>query len=231
MTVRDTGGDTVEITVAGWVDDELEEAICEALPETERQGVAEAAAEYRVRAKERFSPAERGETLQVPGLATEIQGELQLADTDLFMEFREWSLLGHPVRLTEDEFAIRDVAHGFEIDVDGKRITHRFVGEEEQLTLVVDVEGWGQGSVHHRRKTGRRKRYAGAASRENRNCSERLIRNAPRSMRLTTQAARACPAVNPRAPANAYPCLLVTAAIASPLTVQSCILAAAGARQ
>ena len=50
-------------------------------------------------------------------------------------------------------------------------------------------------------------------------------------MRLTTQAARACPVVNPRAPANAYPCLLVTAAIASLLTVQSCILAAAGARQ
>ena len=142
VTVRETGGGTVEITVAGWVDNALEEAICEALPETERQGVAEAVGEYRVRVKGRFSPAERGETLQVPGLAAEIQGELQLADTDLFMESREWSLLDHPVRLTEDELASRDVAHGFEIDVDGKRITHRFVGEEEQLALGVDVEGW-----------------------------------------------------------------------------------------
>ena len=64
----------------------------------------------------------------VPGLASEIQGELHLADTDLFMESRDWSLLDHPFRPTESEFAILGTAHSFEIDLEGARITHRFVG-------------------------------------------------------------------------------------------------------
>ena len=142
VTVREAGGGRVEITVAGWVDDELEEAICDALPETERRGVVEAVEEYRARERDRFPPAERGETLTVPGLASEVQGELYLADTDLFMESRDWSLSDHPVRLTDDEFAVRETAHGFEIDLEGRRIIHRFIGEEDQLVLDVDVAGW-----------------------------------------------------------------------------------------
>ena len=78
----------------------------------------------------------------VPGLASEVQGELRLAETGLFMESRSWSVLDHPFRPTESEFAILGTAHNFEIDLEGTRITHRFVGEAAQLPLDVDVEGW-----------------------------------------------------------------------------------------
>ena len=73
---------------------------------------------------------------------SEIQGELEFADTDVFMEFHDWSLLDHSPKLDEGEFAIRETARSFEIDLDGNRITYQFADEEEQLALDVDVEGW-----------------------------------------------------------------------------------------
>ena len=60
------------------------------------------------------------------------------------MEYHDWSLLDHPARLEESEFAIRETARSFEIDLDGKRVTYKFTREQEQLGLNVDVEGWTQ---------------------------------------------------------------------------------------
>lgn len=142
VTVRETGGGKVEITVTGRVDGSLEQAIAEALPETERKGFSEAVARYRVEVKDQLSPAEQGETFEVPRLMSEIQGELEFADTDVFMEFHDWSLLDHSSKLGEAEFAIRETARSFEIDLDGNRITYQFADEAEQLALDIDVEGW-----------------------------------------------------------------------------------------
>ena len=72
----------------------------------------------------------------------EIQGEVEFANTDVFMEFHDWQLSNHPARLDEGEFAIRETARSFEIDVDGNRVTYQFADEAEQLALDVDVEGW-----------------------------------------------------------------------------------------
>ena len=106
--------------------------------------IAETIETYRDAVRNRLSPAERGETFKVPRLMTEIQGQLAFADTDVFMESHNWSLLNHPARLDEHEFTIRETAHGFEIDLDGNRLTYRFAGEQEQLSLDVHVEGWTQ---------------------------------------------------------------------------------------
>ena len=73
---------------------------------------------------------------------SEIQVMLEFADTDVFMEYHDWSLLDHSTRMDEGEFAIRETARSFEIDLDGHRITYQFANEEEQLALNVDVEGW-----------------------------------------------------------------------------------------
>jgi len=142
VSVRDTSGDKIEITITGRVDSRLEKVITEALPEAERKGFTEAVSKYRADVKDQLSPAEQGETFKVPRLMSEIQGELEFADTDVFMEFHDWSLLDHSPKLSEAEFAIRETARSFEIDLDGNRITYRFADEEEQLALDVDVEGW-----------------------------------------------------------------------------------------
>ena len=84
----------------------------------------------------------RGARFRVPALAVVVQGGLELADTDLFMEDHDWSLSAHPFRPDKGEFSIRETARGFEIDVDGDRVFYRRTGAEAQLALDVDVEGW-----------------------------------------------------------------------------------------
>ena len=138
LTVRETGGGTVEIEIAGPVDDALEKVIRAAVPEAEHGRIDESFGEYR----RLLSPAERGEKFDVPRLMAEFQGELEFADTDVFMEDHDWSLLNHSSHLDEHEFTIRETARSFEIDTDGRHVTYQFAGEEEQLTLNVDVAGW-----------------------------------------------------------------------------------------
>lgn len=142
VTVRQDDSGKIEIAVAGKVGVEFEVAILQAIPELEREAFSQAVAKYRDKVKNELSPAERGEKFVAPRLLTEVQGELVFADTDLFMEFHDWSLLDHPAKLTEREFAIRETARSFEIDLDGNRVTYQFASEDEQLVLDVDVEGW-----------------------------------------------------------------------------------------
>ena len=143
LMVSSTEGGKFEIAVAGRASDTLAQAYKQLSP-AERETLAEVFAQHQLEAKLRLSPAERGETFNVPRLMAEIQGELEFADTDVFMESHDWSLLNHPARLDEHEFSVRETAHGFEIDLDGNRLTYRFAGEQEQLSLNVDVEGWTQ---------------------------------------------------------------------------------------
>ena len=116
--------------------------ICETLPEPQRKDFADAVAKYRDEIKDRISPAEQGEKFEVPRLMSDIQGMLEFADTDIFMEYHDWSLLNYSPKMDEDDFTIRETARSFEIDIDGKRVTYQFASEDEQLALDIAVEGW-----------------------------------------------------------------------------------------
>ena len=107
-----------------------------------REDFAEAVAKHRATLQDALSPAERGEKFAVPRLMVEVQGTLEFADTDALMENHDWSLGDHPWRPGEDEFAIRETARRFEIDLDGVRVAYQFTAEEQQFALDVDVEGW-----------------------------------------------------------------------------------------
>ena len=139
---RDIGDGTVEIVVTGHVDANFEKSIAHALPEPARKGFSDAVQQFRYEARDMLSPAENGETFRVPRLVTEIQGELEFADVEVFMEYHDWSLLDHPWQPGEKEFQIRETARSFEIDLDGNHLSYQFSDEQEQLTLDVDVAGW-----------------------------------------------------------------------------------------
>ncbi len=142
VTVREAEEGKVEIAITGPINVSLEQVIAEAILEHEREVFAGAVAKYRVEMEDQLSPAEQGESFIVPRLMSEIQGTLEFADIDVFMESHDWSLLDHSPKLSEREFAIRETARSFEIDLDGNHITYQFANEEDQLVLDVDVEGW-----------------------------------------------------------------------------------------
>ena len=142
VAVGETEDGKAEIAVVGHVDEELEKAVAETLPDPERKGFVEAVARYRVATRDLLSPAERGETFAVPRLMAEVQGTLEFADSALFMEDHEWSLLNHSPKMGKNEFTIRETARGFEIDLDSGRVAYRFTTEAEHLALDVAAEGW-----------------------------------------------------------------------------------------
>ncbi len=146
VTVRETGAGEIEIEIAGRIDGGLEEAVRGSLPAGAQPGFARAVEKHRRgfgdRPGSRRPPAGRGGELKAPRLMSAAQGVLEFADTDLFMELHDWSLLDHSPRMDEGEFTIRETARSFEIDLDGHRIAYQFAREEEQAALNVDVEGW-----------------------------------------------------------------------------------------
>lgn len=144
VATYESKGDRVAIVVVGHFDAQLEKTILASLPARERGEFVEAVAGYRAQTQDTLSPAELGETILVPRLMSEVQGTLTFADTDVFMEYHDWSLLDHPWKLGANEFEIRTTARSFEIDLDGNRIAYQFSAEEEQLPLDVPVEGWTQ---------------------------------------------------------------------------------------
>ena len=142
LQVHETAEGQVEIALTGWISQDREQAISATLPEQVRTGFAEAVAQHRAAVKEHVSPAEQGQPFQVPRLMAEIQGTLEFADTDVFMEYHDWSLLNHSPKMDQREFAIHETARGFEIDIDDRRITYQFTSEEEQLALDIAPEDW-----------------------------------------------------------------------------------------
>ena len=140
---RDSAADgMVEVVITDWVDQNCEQEIAAILPEPERKAFAAAVAAHRAAVEEHTSPAARGQNFKVPSLVAEIQGTLEFADTDLFMENHHWSLLDHSPKLNETEFTIRETARSFTIDVEGRSVTYQFTSEAEQLALDIAVEGW-----------------------------------------------------------------------------------------
>ena len=142
LTVRKLGGGRLALEIVGPVDAGLERAVCAALPEAEGRQLADSFARHRQRLNDRLSPAERGEPFEVPLLMVDMQGGFECADSDVFMEFHDWSLLAHSPRLSEAEFSVRETVRSFEIDLDGQRVTYQFAGEQEQIGLNVAVAGW-----------------------------------------------------------------------------------------
>lgn len=87
-------------------------------------------------------PAQKGEEFTVPRLMAHVQGELVLGDTDILMEYHEFSLADHPVRLTKTEFDIVETTSTFEIDLDGNHLSISAADSSEQLSLNVEVDDW-----------------------------------------------------------------------------------------
>ncbi|WP_321363033.1 DEAD/DEAH box helicase family protein [uncultured Celeribacter sp.] len=94
-----------------------------------------------------LAPAHLGEEFTVPRLMAHVQGELVFGDTDILMEYHDWSLADHPARLTKAEFDIVETTNTFEIDLDGNRLSISAADSSEQLSLDIDVDDWTPNSL------------------------------------------------------------------------------------
>ena len=142
-TVKDEGGST-SIEVTGFLTPKEKEQVKEALEtEAEVRDFEQAMFQHEEEHGHLAAPAERGLEFIVPRLMANIQGELDWADTDILMEYHDWSLSDHSPKLSEKEFGLKSQAHGFEIDLGyNQKINWTYMDQTEQMMLDIDVEDW-----------------------------------------------------------------------------------------
>jgi type III restriction enzyme len=124
-----------ELEVVGAIPETLQEKIVRIVPEDRKIEVTRALQRHRYAQQRAPSPAERGEKFQVPRLCLWVQGELEVAEKELFLDAGGWNLLDFPTTLTEAEFAVDESARTFEVDVQGKRVVYGLVNGSHQLDL------------------------------------------------------------------------------------------------
>jgi len=135
------------IQITGFLKPKEKELLYKQAPERFHGQLQEKIAAFEAQHAHEVAPAHRGEVFVVPRLMTWIQDELAFADTDVMMEYHDWSLRDHPARLGRDEFDIVETTNTFEIDLDGNRLLIKAADTSEQLTMDVDVQDWTPNSL------------------------------------------------------------------------------------
>lgn len=125
----------------------VEKVLYERTPANLHGALREKIEEFKSKNADEIAPSHKGETFVIPRLMVHVQGDLVFGDTDLLMEYHDWSLSDHPARLEPSEFNIVETTNTFEIDIDGSRLLIASGESSEQLTMDVDVEGWTPASL------------------------------------------------------------------------------------
>lgn len=124
-----------------------EQALMEKAPSYMHEALRNKIQEFKEQHPNELAPAHLGEEFIVPRLMANVQGELVFGDTDIMMEYHDWSLADHPARLSSNEFHIEETMDAFEIDLDGNRLSVSVADSSSQLSLDVTVEDWTANSL------------------------------------------------------------------------------------
>lgn len=142
ITVGKSDGGRSIIKITGFLKEREKERLFENTPSQSHGVLRERIEVYEAENLHIATPAERGEELVIPRLVAMVQGELTFADTELFMEYHDWTLADHPARLDASEFDIVETANTFEIHLEGNDVKISTADMTEQLAFEVNVDGW-----------------------------------------------------------------------------------------
>jgi type III restriction enzyme len=135
------------VQIKGFLKPREKEALYAQAPERHHGAFRDKIKEWEEKHAHEVAPAHRGETFTVPRLMAHVQDELVFGDTDVLMEYHDWSLADHPARLEPAEFDIVETTNTFEIDLDGNRLLIAAGDSSEQLTMDVEVEDWSPATL------------------------------------------------------------------------------------
>lgn len=130
------------VTVKGNINDFVADKLVKAAAAPDRENLKTNLKVYQQTWKRHLSPAEQGVPFHVPQLCLWLDGELELAEKEIFLDARGWNLMNYPAELTETEFKLTDNGKKYEIDIVGEKIQERLVGETDQLNLDIVDTGW-----------------------------------------------------------------------------------------
>jgi type III restriction enzyme len=136
--IAEDGSGGVAITFNRHASDEILRELAKAIATTEVNPQAAVESFIARRTVER-SPAERGETINVPRLAIERDGQLEIAYPETLVDVGGWDLSQVDVDLPG--FALTEQPDTFEMDVDGDQIVWTRIDADRELALD-DATDW-----------------------------------------------------------------------------------------
>lgn len=114
------------------------------LTATERKALRKTV-EIRRRQREReASPARRGLSFVVPQLVVRVQDEFELLESDNLLGVEGWNLADYPAILSPDEFTPETELRRYELSIEGRRVTQRFLGAQMTLDLRNMDDAWDE---------------------------------------------------------------------------------------
>lgn len=137
----------VKLTVHGSISSSFEAKLKKAIPPEDREAFKKTLAVHRFHHQRPLSPSERGESFTVPQLCFWLEGELELAEKEIFLDVNGWNLLDYPAKLTEQEFTIQEKASSFLIDVRGRRLYEKYLGFQTALDFKGVQTEWNELSL------------------------------------------------------------------------------------
>lgn len=140
VAVRTLGEGRVAFEVRGDVSPEFEQKLSEAVPPADRSALQRTLAVFR--RQQPNTPAQRGEAFVVPQLCLWADGQLERVQREWLLEPGGWNLLDFPAELSEGEFCIQELAESFLIDINGRRLTTRYLGAQLPIDFQDVDAGW-----------------------------------------------------------------------------------------
>jgi type III restriction enzyme len=130
--MADDGAGAVLAVIAPDASDEVKREIAKAV-EAIAPGAIEAVERNIVQTEAAKSPAARGVPFAVPQLQIVVQGELDLAHPESFVDLAEWDLLAHDVELPG--FNVTEQPDSYEFDIEGDQLVYSHVATTLELAL------------------------------------------------------------------------------------------------
>jgi type III restriction enzyme len=157
MAEEPDGG--VTLVVAEDAPEEVHREIAKAI-EPFVPGSVESVERFIVQAAGARSPAERGIVFAVPRLSLRVQGELDLAERESFIDLAGWDLLDDPRKAELPGFNYTETGEGFAFDIEGDQLIYRSIAHQIELALD-DATDWDAAALSRFLDRGTRQVHTG----------------------------------------------------------------------
>lgn len=128
--------DVILVQVQGDIGENLQKVITKTATGKQKEKLENSIVIHNAKIAESASPAQKGERFPaIPQLCMQIQGELELADTEMLLDYYGWNLLDYPAKL--DRFNWKDESQAFEIDVENNHVSYHYQ-QTQQLSFSDD---------------------------------------------------------------------------------------------
>jgi type III restriction enzyme len=140
ITVISTDDGKIKLEIKGEISQEFEKRLLESVPEIDRKPLQQTITVKREQLAQ--APRVKAPQIEVPQLCLIVDGSLELAEHEWFLDRGGWKISDYPAVLTPEEFTIDEKAESFSIDLKGKQLAIRYLGSQSALDFKGVDTNW-----------------------------------------------------------------------------------------